>query len=186
VRGESDFAAHSCVGGGVADGGFLSNAYQERHTIMGTRRNKKLLDSAAPLMTQDEQVELVAMAKLGSTGAVAATTVTVGVAAGVLAAALGGGAGFVGFAQRSVYILLTSRQVLFFETLQSTGGPGKHLASFDRTRVSVDEPRGSVFVKFRFMAEGMTEPLLLTYPPIPPSIRKQGLLLAAALPRPTA
>lgn len=87
-------------------------------------------------------------------------------ATGVAFAALGGGVGFVGLSQREVYLVL------------------KDLASFDRNRVSVEEPQGSLFVRYRFMAESWAEPIELTFPPIRPSLRKEGRLLAAALPRP--
>ncbi|HEY4452688.1 MAG TPA: hypothetical protein VGN81_00120 [Pseudonocardiaceae bacterium] len=147
-------------------------------------RRKKLLDKAAEIMLPGDAVELTAMAKLGNVAARGADSALIGVATGAVVAALGGGVGFVGLSQREVYIVLTTRQVIFFSNIPSTGGVGKHLASFDRTRVSVEEPRGSLFVCYRFMAEGFTEPVQLTFPPIPPSLRKEGRLLAAALPRP--
>ncbi len=149
---------------------------------MGRRR--KLLDKAAEVMRPGDRVQLTALAKLGNVAARAADSALIGVATGVAVAALGGGVGFVGLSQREVYLVLTDQQVIFFATIPSTGGVGKHLASFDRDRVSVDEPRGSLFVRYRFMAEGFTEPVELTFPPIPPSLRKEGRLLAAALPRP--
>jgi hypothetical protein len=149
---------------------------------MGNRRNRKLLSSAAPLMAPGEQVQLIACAKLGS--APVAANVVGGVAAAVALSVLGGGAGFVGFAQREAYILLTDRQLLFFASNPGTGGPGKHLASVHRGSVLADEPRSTVFglfVKLRLAIAGMSQPLDLTFPPLPPSLRRQGRLLAGAL-----
>lgn len=147
-------------------------------------RRQKLLAKAAEVMLPGDTPELTAMAKLGNVAARAADSALIGVATGAVVAALGGGVGFVGLSQREVYIVLTTRQVIFFASIPSTGGVGNHLASFDRTRVSVDEPRGSLFVRYRFMAEGFEAPVQLTFPPIPPSLRRRGRLLAAALPRP--
>ncbi len=47
--------------------------------------------------------------------------------------------GFVALVQREAYIVLTDRRVMFFEAIRSTGGPGKHLASFagDLAQVAV-------------------------------------------------
>ena len=147
-------------------------------------RRQKLVAKAADVMVPGDEVQLTAMAKLGNIAARAADSAMVAVASGVVMAALGGGVGFVGLSQREVYIVLTKYQVIFFSNIPSTGGVGKHLASFDRSRVSVEEPSGSLFVRYRFMAEGFDQPLQLTFPPIPPSLRKEGRLLAAALPRP--
>jgi hypothetical protein len=147
-------------------------------------RRQKLLDKAAEVMLPGDSPELTAVAKLGDVSARVADSAMVAVATGAVAAAFGGGVGFFGLSQRQVYIVLTGRQVIFFSSIPSTGGIGKHLASFDRRRVSVEEPRGSLFVRYRFMAEGFSEPIELTFPPIPPSLRKEGRLLAAALPRP--
>jgi hypothetical protein len=152
---------------------------------MGRRRNQKLITAATRLMEPGERVELTTLAKLGSAPAAAAATVAASMAAGVVVSLLGGGVGFVGFARRAVYIVLTDRQVMFFEAVQSTGGPGKHLASFRRHLVTSSEPKGSVLgLKLRIGVDGMNQPLALTFPPLPPSLRGQGRELAGALPRP--
>jgi hypothetical protein len=135
-------------------------------------------------MEPGEQVELITGAKLGSVP-VAANVASV-VVAGAVISVLGGGVGFL-YSQREVYIVLTDRQVLFFAAIQSTGGPGKHLASFRRELVTCTEPTTRVlglFVRVRVGAEGLSGPLSLTFPPLPPSVRAQGRHLAAALPRP--
>lgn len=152
---------------------------------MGERRNRKLITAATRLMEPGEQVELTTLAKLGS--APVAANAASAVVAGVVVSALGGGVGFVAFAQREVYIVLTDRQVLFFEAVRTTGGPGKHLASFRRETVTCTEPMSralGLFVRISIGAAGLSQPLRLTFPPIPPAMRAQGRQLAAALPRP--
>jgi hypothetical protein len=149
---------------------------------MGERRNRKLIAAATRLMEPGEQVELTTLAKLGS--APVAANAASAVVAGAVLSALGGGVGFVAFAQREVYIVLTDRQVLFFEGLRATGGPGKHLASFRRETVTCTEPISralGLFVRISIGAAGLSQPLRLTFPP---AMRAQGRQLAAALPRP--
>ena len=151
---------------------------------MGERRNRKLVKKAAGLLAQDEAVHLITAAKLGSVPV--AANAAAAVTAGVVVSLLGGGAGFVGFAQREVYILLTDRQLLFFEADRSTGSPGKHLASFRREHVLCTEPAskvGGLFLKFQVVVPGLSAPIRLTFPPLPPRLRKEGRLLATALPR---
>ncbi len=151
---------------------------------MGERRNQKLITAAARLMGPGEQVELITLAKLGS--APAAAAVAASVAAGVVAGLLGGGSGFVGFARRAVYIVLTDRQLLFFEAVQSTGGPGRHLASFRRAFVTCHEPASTTLgaVKLRVDIKDLNQPLDLIFPPLPPALREQARQLAVALERP--
>ncbi|HEY3609630.1 MAG TPA: hypothetical protein VGL06_19170 [Pseudonocardiaceae bacterium] len=149
---------------------------------MGERRQQKLISAATRLMAPGEQVELTTLAKLGSAPVVA--TAVAGIAAGVVAGLLGGGVGFVGFRRREVYIVLTDRQVLFFEAVRATGGPGKHLASFRREVVTSTPPRGSalgLIVKVTVTVEGMSRPVELNFPPLPPALRAQARQLAAAL-----
>jgi hypothetical protein len=156
---------------------------------MGNRRNQKLISAASGRMEPGEQVELIAMAKLGSGAAAAARTVAATAAAAVALSIMGGGVGFVGFARRELYVVLTDRQVLFFEAVRATGGPGKHLASFPRHLTTSSEPESSalgLFTKFRITVEGLDRPLQLTVPPLPPSNRTRARELATTLTRPAA
>ena len=153
---------------------------------MGERRNQKLIAAATSLMREDEQIELTTMAKLGS---VAKSTVLAaggvgGLLGGVAAGMVGSGEGLVGYAGE-VYIVLTNRQVLLFEGLRSTGGVGKHLASFPRELVACGEPASSVLgLKVGLEVQGLNQPLKLTFPPLPPALRGQGRELARALAKP--
>jgi hypothetical protein len=151
---------------------------------MGERRNRKLLTASAGLLEQGEAVQLITAAKLGS--APVAANATAAVVSGVVVSLLGGGVGFVAFRQREVYLVLTDRQLLFFEADRSTGNPGKHLASLRREHILCTEPAGKLgglFVKFQLVVPGLSEPIRLTFPPLPPRLRKEGRLLATALPR---
>jgi hypothetical protein len=148
---------------------------------MGARRERRLLETAAPLMHPGEAVHLIAMAKVGSLS----TTVGKSVVAGVVTGVLTGGAVMVGFVQSSAYIVLTDRQLLFFEADPHTGGPGKHLFGMSRELVTTTEPKVGVFVKMRLNVQGWDKALALTFPPLPPSVRKGGIQFANALPRTT-
>jgi hypothetical protein len=155
---------------------------------MGNRRNQKLISAASARMEPGEQVELTALAKLGSGTTAAARTVVAAAAATAVLGIMGGGVGFGGFARRELYIVLTDRQVLFFEAVRATGGPGKHLASFPRHLTASSEPESSglgLFLKFRVIVEGLDQPVRLTVPPLPPSNRARARQLATALARPT-
>jgi hypothetical protein len=156
---------------------------------MGSRRSQKLISAASARMAPGEQVELTALAKLGSGAAVAARTVAVSAAVTTVLGLMGGGVGFAGFARRELYIVLTDRQVLFFEAVRATGGPGKHLASFPRHLTASSEPENSalgLFLKFRVIVEGLDQPLRLTVPPLPPSNRTRARQLATTLAQPAA
>jgi hypothetical protein len=154
---------------------------------MGNRRNQKLISAASARMEPGEHVELTALAKLGSGTAAATRTVVATAAATAVLGLMGGGVGFGGFARRELYIVLTDRQVLFFEAVRATGGPGKHLASFPRQLTASSGPESSglgLFLKFRIIVEGLDRPLRLTVPPLPPSNRARARELATALARP--
>jgi hypothetical protein len=151
---------------------------------MGNRRNQKLLEAASPRMEQGEQVELIAIAKLDSAAAAATRTVVATAAAAAVVGMMGGGVGFAGFVRREVYVVLTDRQVLFFEAVRSTGGPGKHLASFPRQLTAGSEPKSSglgLFTKFSINVKGLDQPIRLTVPPLPPSNRRRARELADIL-----
>jgi len=156
---------------------------------MGNRRNQKLIAAASARMEPGEHVELTAVAKLGSGTAAAAGTVVATAAAAAVLGMMGGGVGFGGLARRELYIVLTDRQVLFFEAVRATGGPGKHLASFPRHLTTSSEPKSSALglvVKFRIVVKGLDKPIRLTIPPLPTSNRRSARQLATVLARPAS
>lgn len=144
---------------------------------MGARQERRLLENAAPLMRPDEEVALVAMAKVGSVRQAAARSVAYGVAVGVLS----GGTMLAFGVQAEVYLVLTDRQLLFFRS--HNGTPGKHLFSAPRAFVAITEPKAGFLYKFHLYVQGSDEVLALTVPPLPPRLRKRGEALAALLPR---
>jgi hypothetical protein len=151
---------------------------------MGGARTRRLIETAGQHMAPGEQVQLTTLAKLGS--APVAVGAGMAVAGSLVVAALGGGGGFAGMVRQSVYIVLTDRQLMFFQARRDTGAPGKHLASFSRAGVTCGEATSSglgLFVNVRISAEGMDRPVRLQFPPIPGRLRKEGRELAAALAR---
>ncbi|HEX5114601.1 MAG TPA: hypothetical protein VFW65_05315 [Pseudonocardiaceae bacterium] len=151
---------------------------------MSSARTRRLIETAGQHMGAGEQVQLTTMAKLGS--APVAANAGVVVAASIVGAALGGGWGFAGMVRKEVYVVLTDRQLMFFQARRDTGAPGKHLASFQRAGVTCSDASSSglgLFVNVRITAEGLDRPVRLQFPPIPARLRKEGRELAAALPR---
>ncbi|MBE1501012.1 hypothetical protein H4696_008112 [Amycolatopsis lexingtonensis] len=146
---------------------------------MGARRERRLLETAAPMMQPGETPEVIAMAKVGSLRKVLGEHFALGIATAVLS----GGTMFSITSQRELYLLLTDRQLLFFEADVHTGGPGKALFGVPRTHVAITEPKGGFLVKFELRIHGWDQVLTLSMPPFPPSMRKKGLRLIAGLPR---
>jgi hypothetical protein len=136
---------------------------------VGKIYERKLLTKARPMMAADEQVEVVAMAKVGSMRANAARNLVAGVAAGIAS----GGTVMVGLIQAEAYLILTDRQILIFQSV--AGSPGKHLGTIPRVYAHpVDVRDGLLFLKFFLQVDGWTEMLKLTVPPMPPYFRKRG------------
>ncbi|WP_329055284.1 hypothetical protein OG738_17775 [Amycolatopsis sp. NBC_01488] len=146
---------------------------------MGSRRDRRVLELAAPMMQPGETPEVISMAKVGSVRQVFGESVALGLATAVLS----GGTMFSITAQRELYLLLTDRQLMFFEADPSTGGPRKALLGVPRGQVAITEPTGGFLVKFELHVHGWDRALTLSMPPIPPSMRKKGLRLLAGLPR---
>ncbi|WP_218177728.1 hypothetical protein [Amycolatopsis australiensis] len=119
------------------------------------------------------------MAKVGSLRKVMGEHFALSIATAVLS----GGTMFSLTAQRELYLLLTDRQLLFFEADPYTGGPGKALFGVPRTHVAITEPTSGFLVKFELFVHGWDQAMTLSMPPLPPSLRKKGLRLVAALPR---
>ncbi|MEU0796995.1 hypothetical protein ABZ342_43630 [Amycolatopsis sp. NPDC005961] len=116
------------------------------------------------------------MAKVGSLRKVLGEHFALSIATAVLS----GGTMFSLTTQRELYLLLTDRQLLFFEADAYTGGPGKALFAVPRTHVAITEPKKGFLVKFELYIHGWDQAMT---PPIPPSLRKKGLRLVAGLPR---
>jgi hypothetical protein len=153
---------------------------------MNNSRQRKLMGLAQPLMRQGEQVEVMALAKLGkvpmkkNVGAFGAS-----VAAAAVVGTLSGGLMVgVAFVQKEAYLVLTDHQLLVFSGNSSTGGPGKHLASIPRAAVAASIIKdGMLFLKVRLDVAGEKQAIRLTFAPIPPSGRVNGRQLATSLQR---
>ena len=137
---------------------------------MGARRERRLIESAAPMMTPGERPELIVMAKVGSMRKALGSHLALSVATAVLS----GGTMYSISTQAAVYILLTDRQVLFFEQDHYTGGPGKFHFAVPRQYVAITEPISGTFYRFEFYVHGWNEALELRVPPLPPSNRRKG------------
>jgi hypothetical protein len=153
---------------------------------MNNSRRRRLMGLAEPLMRQGEQIEVVALAKMGklpvkrNVGAVGAT-----MASAAVVGALGGGVVVgVAFVQKEAYLVLTDQQLLVFAGDPSTGRPGKHLASIPRPAITASVLKdGLLFLKVRLDVAGQKQPVRLTFPPIPSSARVSGRQFAATLQR---
>ncbi|WP_410622715.1 hypothetical protein [Amycolatopsis sp. cmx-8-4] len=144
---------------------------------MGARQERRLLENAAPFMRAGEQVELVAMAKVGSVAKSVGKSVAFGVAVGVLS----GGTMMALPVQAEAYVVLTDRQILLFRSY--SGSPGKHIFGAPRHLVAITEPKSGFLLKFQLYVQGWNQDLALTVPPLPPSLRKRGVALTGLLPR---
>ena len=143
---------------------------------MGRIFERRLLTKARPMMADDEQVEVVAMAKFGSVRAAAGRSLVVGVATAVAT----GGAGYGLLAQAEGYFILTDRQILVFQSV--SGSPGKHLSTIPRHLAHpVDVKDGALFIKFFLHVDGWPDALKLTVPPMPPYLRKRARLFIKSL-----
>jgi hypothetical protein len=146
---------------------------------MSARRERRLIANAAPMMQPGERPELIIGAKVGSVKQAFGKQVALGLATAVLS----GGAMYALSSQAAVYVLLTDRQVLFFEQDHYTGGPGKFHFAVPRQYVAITEPQSGFFYKFDFYVQGWHEGLELAVPPLPPSNRRKGAAFAGAFPR---
>ncbi|HET9658321.1 MAG TPA: hypothetical protein VFP72_23415 [Kineosporiaceae bacterium] len=154
---------------------------------MASMRERRLLKTAAGAMQPGETVELIAMARLSSAKETVrrnAAGAAAGMAASLLASAVTGGTvmGTMAFAPQDVYLVLSDRQLMFFEANPSTGGPGRYLVGFPRSGLRVLEFASGFFLKMLLDLGSGSAPMLLTFPPIPPKIRRNARALAAALP----
>lgn len=96
---------------------------------LNARRTRQLLETAAPLLLQDEQVQMTTLAGVGSVSVrkQALTAAVVGVlSAGTVMATV---------TPRPMYVVLTDRRVLFFDGNRG-GKPGKLMLNLPRPYVS--------------------------------------------------
>lgn len=145
---------------------------------MRESRRQKVLSTARPHMQPGEQPEIIALAKVGSfpikkNAAAAAVSVAASVA-------LGGGV-IVGFVPSETYMLLTDKQLLFFAANRQTGAPGKHRASVPREAITATVLKDGLFLDVRLDVAGSDKEIRLKFPPLPPSGKKLGRQLIAAL-----
>ena len=147
---------------------------------MRESRRRKVLRAAGPLMQPGERAEIIALAKVGTVPVkknVASFAVSVAVNAAL------GGTVFVAFAPSETYMLLTDRQLLFFASNRQTGGPGPHRASIPREAITPTVLKDGLFVDVRLDINASDKAIRLRFPPLPPSSRKAGRQLVAALER---
>ncbi|MFF3512472.1 hypothetical protein [Streptomyces sp. NPDC002573] len=144
-------------------------ALKERHF-------RQLLETAAPLLLQDERVELTTLATVGSVSVKrkALTAAAVGVASmGTLIATA---------QPRPMYLILTDQRLLFFACLRPNNKTGKLLINVPRQYAGVGTAQKGMFgltlVTSLFVA-GAERGLTLTFPA---PCRPQGRELIAALP----
>ena len=146
---------------------------------MRESRRRKVLRTAGPHLAPGEQGEVVAIAKVGSFPI--KRTVAAGAASIALSMALGGGGVIMAFAPRETYMLLTDRQLLFFEGNRQTGAPGKFLFGIPRRMIRPTVVKDGFFYDVRLEIEGADKAIRLKVPPIPPSGKKLGRQLVASL-----
>ena len=142
---------------------------------LNARRNRQLLEVAAPLLLQSERVEFTSLAGVGSVSVrkQALTAAVVGVlSAGTVMATV---------TPRPMYIVLTDQRVMFFDGNRG-GRPGKLLLNLPRPYVSAGGSKkaflGLQFVT-RLSVTGQEQALKVTFPV---QHRGDGARFVAALP----
>jgi len=141
---------------------------------MSSRQEKRLLEKAAPLLRPDEQVELIALGKLGTIAGAIKKSFGRNVAVGILTA----GTVVPYAAQKELYIVLTSQNLHFFSAHLAMAGD--HAFSIPRSLAAVTEPTGKLIVKYELHIQGTDERFALSFPR---PTNKQGRALADRLPR---
>jgi hypothetical protein len=117
---------------------------------------------AKPALQDQEQVQLMTFARVGSVSAkrkLATAAVVGALTAGIL---------IVNVRPRGMYIVLTDRRILFFDGDISAGGrPGKHLMTVPRDLVTVSEPKGKGFglaIQIELAIAGQDKDLRILFP----------------------
>ncbi len=127
---------------------------------LNARRNRQLLEAAAPLFLEGEQVQLTSLAGVGSVSVrkQALTAAVVGVlSAGTVMATV---------TPRPLYIVLTDRRVLFFDGNRG-GKPGKLLMNLPREYVTAGGSK-KAFLGLQYVTHlsvaGQEQGLKVTFP----------------------
>jgi hypothetical protein len=117
---------------------------------------------AKPVLQDQEQVQLMTFARVGTVSAKRklATAAAVGaLTAGIL---------IVNVRPRGMYIVLTDRRILFFDGDISSGGrPGRHLMTVPRDLVTVSESKGKGFglaIQVELAIAGQDKDLRILFP----------------------
>jgi hypothetical protein len=117
---------------------------------------------AKPVLQDQEQVQLMTFARVGSISAKRK------LATAAVAGALTAGILIVNVRPRGMYIVLTDRRILFFDGDISSGGrPGKHLMTVPRDLVTVSEPKGKGFglaMQIELTIAGQDKDLRILFP----------------------
>jgi hypothetical protein len=129
---------------------------------MNDRRTRQLLESATPLLTQGEQIELTSLANIGSVSLKRQLVTT------ALVGALTAGTVIATVQPRPMYLALTDRRLLFFDGKTATGKPGKLLMALPRELITA-APLGKALlglgVKTVLTIEGQEKGLKVVFPP---------------------
>ncbi|MDX3094557.1 hypothetical protein PV703_08260 [Streptomyces sp. ME01-24h] len=129
---------------------------------MNNRRRQQLLQSAAPLLVEGEQVELTSLAKVGSVSVKRQVLTT------ALVGALTAGTVIATVQPRPMYWALTDRRLLFFEGKTTTGRPGKLLMALPRELLTAAPPSSALLglgAKTVLSIEGEEQELKMVFPP---------------------
>ena len=104
------------------------------------KENRRQLPLAAvtPMLQEQEEIQLATFASVGSVSAKRK------IATAAAAAVLSAGTLMVSVRPREMYVVLTSRRILFFDGHTAMGRPGKHLMTLPRDLVTVSAPKGKV------------------------------------------
>ena len=142
------------------------------------KENRRQLPLAAvtPMLQEQEEIQLATFASVGSVSAKRK------IATAAAAAVLSAGTLMVSVRPREMYVVLTSRRILFFDGHTAMGRPGKHLMTLPRDLVTVSAPKGKVLglaTEVELTIEGQDKNLKVVFPK--PS-KEEGKQLTDALP----
>lgn len=142
---------------------------------ISARRDRQLLETAAPLLLPGEQVELTSLASIGTVSVrrQALTTIVVAVLTlGMVMATV---------RPRAAYVVLTNQRILFFDANQG-GKPGKLLMNMARPYVTATAAK-KAFLGLKTVThlsvEGQEGTLKVDFPV---QTRADGRMFAGALP----
>ncbi|HEY2507572.1 MAG TPA: hypothetical protein VGI58_13745 [Streptosporangiaceae bacterium] len=144
---------------------------------MKQKLEQQLQAVAKPMLHDQEHVQLMTFARVGSVSAKRK------VATAAAAAALTAGVLIVNVRPRGMYLVLTDRRILFFDGDVASGGrPGRHLMTLARDKVTVSAPKGKGFglaIQVELVIAGHDKDLKVLFPK--PS-KEDGKQFTALLP----